>query len=354
MAGRNQHFVPQLLQRGFSARITPRGMHQVWFYRPGAAPLLTGTRNLFAERDFYGVPSDLTLDRIITDDESRRFERVITELRSGANQYTCENDVIADFVHQISLRGRWIRRLFEAAGHKIISQAAYEFSDPSRAANQLARHLMENPGFLQKAISEELQRLHGRALSREELAGVSDLASMLQANPDHLLSQVDFGSVLASLDQLRSALDGHVAAGHLQGLERALVSSHTTYREFLRSMKWSVARETSSSFILGDCGPLHMNSEGALLGPVGVAGPDEVSVTLLPISSSQLLVGSLVETLHLPEVGAINESLASWSCDAFIARSDIPENYRLRDLIGSSIGPFLDSQVADAFASGGG
>src|SRR5437868_9350288 len=115
MAGRNHHFIPQLLQKGFSARQTKNGKHQVWFYRRGQAPSLTCTRNLFAEKDFYGPPAPV-VDKLITDDETQRFDRLMNDMRSAtATQLIGLSEDATNFVHQISVRVRWVRTFFEAA-----------------------------------------------------------------------------------------------------------------------------------------------------------------------------------------------------------------------------------------------
>jgi hypothetical protein len=54
MAGRKQHFIPQLLLRGFPARKTKKGKTQVWLYQRGKDPTCPATDNVFAQRDFYG------------------------------------------------------------------------------------------------------------------------------------------------------------------------------------------------------------------------------------------------------------------------------------------------------------
>src|SRR5690348_13638416 len=110
MSGRDHHFVPQLLQKGFSARQTKKGKHQVWVFRRGMDPFLTGTVNSFVERDFYGPPSAV-VDQLITDDEGR-LDRLVQRARAAkATEILPADDPAADFVLQISIRSRWIREL---------------------------------------------------------------------------------------------------------------------------------------------------------------------------------------------------------------------------------------------------
>jgi|GEM_PF-2159176 len=83
MAGRDHHFIPQLLQKGFSAGQTRKNRHQVRVFRRGQEPFKTGTWSSCVERDFYGPPSAALVDQLITDEETR-LDKFVVDARASS------------------------------------------------------------------------------------------------------------------------------------------------------------------------------------------------------------------------------------------------------------------------------
>ena len=351
MAGRNHHFIPQLLQKGFSARQTRSGKHQVWFYQQGRSPSLTGIRNLFAERDFYGPPPTPSVDQLITDDETSRFDQLMNDLRAVTSDHLIGSSPdVSDFVHQVSIRVRWIRSFFESAGKRIISRAAAGFRNSSWVTKQLEQLLNERPGWVQEIIAAELEKQFRRPLTADEQSKVATLCSILKQNPEMLLAQMNFRALLEGIDQLHAAMDSHAEAGHLKGLERSLGAKQTTFREFLRELHWSVLVAAPHTFLLGDCGPIHFREDGAPIGPMGTTnGRDQVASVALPISNAHLLVGGRVPVCAALDADLVNRASAAWSRDAFIASEHSEKNLVLQALINSRLDPYLDAELELAF-----
>ena len=351
MAGRNHHYVPQLLQKGFSARKTKKGVHQVWFYQNGREPFLTGTRNILAEKDFYGPPPTPLVDQLITDAEVHRFDELVNDLRSSiGTRFIGLSDVVSEFVHQVSIRVRWIRSLFETGGKKILSRANDALSNKTSAGRLLGRQIKAEPGWLEEILTSEAEKKLGRGLSREERGTLSSMVSVIAADPGRMLEHIDLSPMLRMVNELHALLTAHTQAGHIKGLERSLGQSESEFRSFMQRLHWSVVSSKTSGFILGDCGPLHIGPQGSLLGPMGVAKHDEVTGVILPISTSQVIVGAKSRSPAIPAVSDLNHASAAWSSDAFIANADTPQYRELQLLITSEIDSFLESQIAPAFS----
>lgn len=91
MSGKNQHFIPQFLQKGFACvkqtntgfcqqvKSPKQKQEQVWVFEKTRKPYLTNVRNKGAERFFYG-PEDSELDKTITDAE-RKYSNIVNSLR---------------------------------------------------------------------------------------------------------------------------------------------------------------------------------------------------------------------------------------------------------------------------------
>lgn len=83
MSGRKQHFIPQLVQRGFAAA-KGRKSTQVYVFSKGKQPYLTATDRVAAQRDFYSPPSDEeSLDDKITHYEGSVLAPAIAVNRPG-------------------------------------------------------------------------------------------------------------------------------------------------------------------------------------------------------------------------------------------------------------------------------
>src|SRR6266567_5715558 len=73
MAGRNQHHIPQFLQRKFGVRRRSGKPKEIWKYQKGIVPELSEIKHTAAEDWFYSSLSDdgtKTLDDQITDLET--------------------------------------------------------------------------------------------------------------------------------------------------------------------------------------------------------------------------------------------------------------------------------------------
>lgn len=84
MSGRKQHFIPQVLQRGFAREI--RGTYRVWVHHRERGVYESNVADVAASRDFYSEPSlkvgSQTLDDQITDHENRLTE-TLSRLRTA-------------------------------------------------------------------------------------------------------------------------------------------------------------------------------------------------------------------------------------------------------------------------------
>lgn len=353
MPGRDHHFVPQLLQRGFSSGKTRKGHDQVWVFRRGQKAFRTNTRNQFVERDFYGPPAGAVVDRLITDEENR-LSRFVAYVRSVTGPMCIgASDDATDFVLQISLRVRWVRKFMETGIELMLDRTAEVVGDKASATRLYEHWLENNPGWLLGALLSEASKRLGRSLSAEEKGQISMLASLLESNPDKLAELSDFNFVVEAKGELRAAMCDATEQGHLQGLEGSLRSRQTKYRRFLELMKWSIVVIDPPSLILGDCGPLYLDGAGVPLGPVGVPLHEEVRAVALPISTSHVLVGKRGDACPDPGPEVLKEALAAWSSEAFIAAANTPRNQELHQVINSRVGPFFEVTVREVLAENG-
>lgn len=347
MSGRDHHFIPQLLQRGFSAGQTRKGDHQIIVFRRGQEPFKTNTKNSFAERDFYGPPDDAVVDDLITSEEGRLGAFVTDARASQSTRLLGASDDATDFLLQTSVRVRWIRQLFFKMGNETVDRVSEAMSTKAGLTEMFRKVFERDPNWLGDGLIKEFLRHFGRLPTLDERAKIEALVAIIRANPGHL---AEFGTTLPPPDKLRGAMKQATQRGHLQGLKGALNKPDTTFREFLAQMRWSVIVVSEPALILGDCAALFLDPAGVPLGPVGIPEHKDVGAVALPLSSSHVLVGRSVSSCPDPQLPALNKASARWSKEAFIAASDTPANRSLQAEIALGVDSFLEGELATAFA----
>jgi hypothetical protein len=151
MAGRDQHFIPQLLQRGFSARQLRKG-HQVVVFRRGQQPFQTNTRNSFVEKDFYGPPSAAVVDTLITDEEARLGPFLLLARQHAVTQVIGPNQDATDFALQMAIRGRWIRDFAQRGVRILIERIHGALTQPSSKTAVYKTWFAQNPDWLRDEL----------------------------------------------------------------------------------------------------------------------------------------------------------------------------------------------------------
>ena len=147
MAGRKHHTVPQFLLRAFASRISGKEAY-VWTYRRGDGGMEINTKNIGAERDFYGHE----LDARITDLETR-FAPLAEALRC------CDGPVdireTGDLVAHLTLRTRALRQSAIALAAQMTDQM---------------RQYLSNPDVLKAAVRKKMPNSEVLKRLRENMA----------------------------------------------------------------------------------------------------------------------------------------------------------------------------------------
>jgi hypothetical protein len=86
---------------------------------------------------------------------------------------------------------------------------------------------------------------------------------------------------------------------------------------------------------------------------MGSVRRDAAAGLVLPISSRTALVGFAQLGAAVPAVAALNESTASWSCEAFIAAALGEEFRALHSKLGTQLSEYVVREACVAFADFG-
>ena len=105
MAGKEQHHVWRMLQRGFGEK---RGKdHHIWVYRKGTKPSRKGTRNFGVDRFFYG-PEGSETDKSITNFENS-VQSSIQDARKLDDGAELSASFVAPLIAHLEVRSNFLR-----------------------------------------------------------------------------------------------------------------------------------------------------------------------------------------------------------------------------------------------------
>lgn len=346
MAGQNQHYIPQLLQRGFAAKVTKGGNHHVYVFRKGISPHLKGTASIFVSRDFYGPPDDTSLDDTISEME----RRVVAFIECARAAISCmplgKSEDAESLIHQMSIRGKWIRDFGSRAMSMIVEPVVNAMATPEGVVGLLIDRCRREPLFLANELEKQLATFSGRSLLPGEKIAARALADSLLGKPS-LMAEILGPVVIPDAALFKGMIPDAANRGHTAGLIQAFGPKSSPFRDYVNGLTWEIA-PTSSRVVLGDCGPLFFDNVGSVLGPIGATERSSAAGLLLPLGATVLLVGRVAVGEVLPDVRDINRASAGWSSEAFIASTLDEETHQLHASIGKLLTQRLETEVAEA------
>lgn len=331
MSGKNQHFIPQFLQRGFancsmtnkssiskgfdkSVKSSKKKEAQVWVFDKGKKPYQTNIRNKGAERFFYGSEDSL-VDKMITDVEAK-YAVVANQLREITSSSALDNPLIAELVVHLFVRTKHFRTSVERLGKIGLDLIQGFFQDPLDFENFLFSHFQQNPNILQQEFNQILSEY---TPDQQRIIKIE-----IQRNPsllDNLLrnSIAEMNSIhpilMDSFESVKHDVQDMSKNAHIQSLSESIAPKKRV--EKLRNLSWFLNVQAPGSYILSDSGAIYCTSN-AQYKPL-ISADEDIQDVFLPISSQHLLIGSIDPIIKEPDIEAINQLSAAISKDFFIA-----------------------------------
>lgn len=293
MAGRKQHYIPQHLLRGFQASRSGKNV-QVIVYRQGKAPFPSATEGVAAERDFYSPPSTDgtdTLDDLITKFETEHFNPILDTLRNVKNGEVERLQAATAVVH-LTLRAAHLRGAFAGFVREFLAQfrVVLQDTEATRAFAGVDSPLPDS--HLAQEIAQELDALPLASLPPKDRTLIEKLTRFrVREKFDESLHAL-LPLLQKRLIGMEQALPAAIDRGHLNALERSLVSEARVAT--LMNLRWQVISLLGAQhFVLPDCVAV-AGIDGAAtdLQPYTMAADAEVVLLAMPISSTQVLIGS--------------------------------------------------------------
>ena len=319
MAGKHQHHIWQLMQRGFGTR---RGSdHQIWVYEKDARPRMTVTRNYGAQNGYLSNADDHSADHLLTD-----FEQVaqshVQDARSAPDGHLLDSNVWAEIVTHFEVRSLFLRNEVSRVGEHALSEIDSLLSSPQKLAELMKAYVAAN----QQEIENFLSAPSANSADRQIVQTMVDiwLPTLLQKGAVEtaplmaaILSQFTKNCAeLAKSSHIKSVLKG------FSDLERT--AGHKNFQYTVERLQEEV--------LLPDTCIAFFKQKG--LSPI-TQKDDKVHSIVLPISKN-VIVHGYKQTPAKLDRKTLLRALASVSYQGFIANDLSQEYCGLTRLIGKN------------------
>lgn len=326
MAGKRQHFVPQLLQRGFASHYSGNEAY-TWVYRRGTQPFNTNIKNVGVEGLFYSVDQDTELDRAITSFEGE-YNSLLADLRSIAVPAIVDAPRIATLLAHLEIRTRHVRQSVLKTGTHLWDALMRFASDEEAFGRYFRRAIERDPSLMQEAMAKQMQTY---GIPMQLLPQVMEASKPLleQFLPSTLSQMSVFATQFRS--SLPEVLNKAAKSGHVKALVEALAPAIKVDR--LSSLQFEVVECGEVCLPLGDFMVLFQVSGERNFKPF-FEGKDELVAIFLPLSRHRVLIGS--EVYYELDGSLLRREIARCSLEHFISSEGPLECADLMPIIGEN------------------
>lgn len=336
MAGRRHHYLPRFLQRPFAFRQKSKHFYVHAHHRAHGA-YGTNVMELGQELDFYGGPEDPSLDDAITAGE-KQLAITVNRLNSGE---PVEPAAIASLICAMGIRTKSMRTALTSMIPLLLEAGRSRLLDGKQLQNELDKSL-HDPKKRRELIYEQIRKEYGH-LSREQQGKfyarmLPQWKTLVQQNESRLLAEAE-ALVDRALDYMQSEATSIANNAFLGALSKGPDTPIRAQR-MVDEMTFEIwDAPDGHRFILGDCGPLAMFTDGKPRLALGAIDDEvEMASVYLPISPTRCIVGSLPSPTQPLEVDDLNRISAALSHEFFVSdQADGPALAALREVIGSLV-----------------
>lgn len=335
MSGKRQHFIPRFLQQGFASH-TDGEKFFTWVYRKNTKPFNTNLINVGVEKFFYNDQSDSIADDNITQAE-QSYSTLINSLKAGAYGQV-SNSLIPEFIAHLEVRTRHFRENFFNLSDYMIKHLLEFMSDEDKFIS-----------FALKEVQNENSLIHKDFIQEFEKNGYPkySVKNWIKTEPEKVKTLFQFLKPLipSIVDNYRKVLTSKnisdwVKLGHVNVLKKSV--SPEIRINLYKKMNYFIKKAPNNNLILGDSVIL-FNVDGKKRYKTFTNKEDDILKILLPLSSSQLLIGTVDENkVNFDEI--INE-IASNSLEYFIAADENEKLLSLQRKIGNEAQLLTDMEL---------
>jgi Protein of unknown function (DUF4238) len=332
MAGIRHHILPRFLQKGFIDN-SDKGFKQsgkkqsemTWLYRKNQNKVLkVSTKDVSVEKYFYGQKKNDNLDKKITDLE-KVLGILVNELRMITSQQSISNATIPELITNISTRTKYLRDFMDDFTSLLLDK----FNSKLSHENNLINFLLNNDSF-NKTFEQNLNKYN---LSKEQKKLAKALIPIfIQQN-----SQTLFNDYIQVIKGIKPSL---IKESHNEALLENLLPEVRI--KAYKSLNWFIDISTVP-LVLGDIGCLFQDKEKNYK---FLDCQDEINNIFLPISSTQLLIGTSLNNCPKIDYKSFRIEYIKHCREFFISSKQLPELISLIPYIGEK-SSIIDNEIIE-------
>jgi len=333
MAGKEQHHVWRMLQRGFGEK---RGKdHHIWVYRKGAKPSRKGTRNFGVDRFFYG-PEGSETDKSITNFENS-VQSSIQDARKLDDGAELSASFVAPLIAHLEVRSNFLRSELSNLTERMQAALADHLSSTAKVKTMMKDYLKNNPKELDKLLAKNF-------VPGNQREAISKLLDTYIDNLPTGMAENVFDGMVAQFFQLANLAPDGIKEAHNKALLE--IKPESPRIKAWSDFDYTVYRPKVGQLILPDtcCTFVGLKKVTPFSQP-----KDDTHTVIIPISSEVAIMGRKGKEGPM-ELKTINRLLAGSAYDAFIARTDDPVLASLAGRIGKHAKMMSDKEVRELFA----
>ena len=334
MAGDRQHILPRFLLKGFASREKRKRLY-TWVYSKEREPFETNIINVGVEKFFYGGDGQLNVDDGITDFEAE-YAPLLDELREHKGQVEISDPKIANLITHFVVRTKHIRDSYRESIEYLSELMSQYFSD----SNNIKRAMLSNPEMIRDNIEKGFKD-HPELLPYKHflIPFLQQIFCNYINNNKYELQKFCRGY----FDIIKKVTTKAMKEGHIKGLTQSLTPEPRV--EDYKSLRY-LLYNSSELLILGDICCL-IEVEGERRFKSLNVDDDVIKNIFLPISKTQLLVGTSLPAIKRVNINILNETIARCSREFFICSEYCPVKQSLVCLLGSETGTYSKKEVEE-------
>ncbi len=336
----NQHYVPQMLLRGFSSD----GKTVACFRKGNETANIVNTRSVGFEKNFYSSNDDMFLDDTISTHEKNRIAPLLRSLREASHNEEVAPSDASEIVWHFNVRTKFFRDFFRFT----IDNLYQEFVNEKHQKAILAFLVDKFTSDIDIYIGKEVEKIMPHNLEESyfiiKAKTIYIIKKILLEHPrilDECFANSHF--LLAQFGEKFQKSLPHM----LQGFHKNILKKYYTtnlINEWLMAFRWKIY-EHETEVILPDCVSLTVTNQGVFPFLLN-SGENDVSI-ILPIHNKKLLIGS---------IGCIEFDINTYNLHAarnsecwFVTHPDYIDKYGYHNLIGANITDTLKKDLLQIF-----
>ena len=337
MAGKRQHYLPRLLQRGFLAETSDEA-ERTWLHRRDTTARLVGISDIGVSPWFYSRKStdgSPTLDDAITEYE-RDLGRQVRKLREAPPRAPIDASLAAETVIHLTMRTQHLRSVIGSGVTSIVGEVEALCTDPARLGSMIG---LTGPAMAD-AVNEGIRRNAAELVPAGIPASFSErlFAAAIREYGDQLIENVA-RTFVPILPRLFGDLAEHIRDAHNRIVAEPLFDQG--WVKTLSKFKWRIVE--AGELILPDAVALSRESNGPLEPLLFTSGSD-TELVMMPVAWNRMLIGQRVTAT----VDISNFNLeAARACEQFFIARRAFDVESLSGQIGSSLAARITDTIEE-------